>query len=289
MLQQHHQVFLILFLISYLSFCVSRDSFSRPVGVTQNGKLICVGDIQSESVGVTVGNDLVTEHAEFDSMDIDQITATKASTSLLTTPLIIADNELNTLYINAQLKVKGEISYEKKQTQTASSFIEIDNLVINNIKQFHSVKFESDDINVLNIKLNSFLVKDKNNLILEENFALKVLNREKNIKHYKIEMNFSFNSGLWKKGDIAYIKINKDLYWMDNHVWEDNNETDDDKWQTPINIVIPSKFIDNKGTINMVVGIKTTKENKLKKSKFINKHSKLSSIISFDNINLLDK
>lgn len=289
MLQHHHQVIFVLFLISNLSFCISRDSFSRPRGVTQNGKLICVGDIQSESVGVTVGNDLVTEHAKFDSMDIDQIIATKASTSLLTTPLIIADNELNTIYINAQLKVKGEISYEKKQAKSASSFIEIDNLVINNVKQFHSVKLENDDINDLNIKLNSFLVNDNNNLILEENFALKVLNKENNIKHYKIEMNFSFNSTLWKKGDIAYIKINKDLYWMDNHEWEDNNETDNDKWQTPINMVISQKLVDNKGTINMVFGIKTTKENKIKKLQFTNKDSKTSSIISFDNINVLVK
>ena len=102
--------------------------------------------------------------------------------------------------------------------------------------------------------------------------------KPKQAHHYKIEMTFSFNSSLWKKGNIAYIKLNNDLYWLDHHKWEDEVNSSDSIWSNQISMIVNSKFIrDN--YIPLTFGVKLT-ENKVQCD---------NDAITFKNVNILYK
>lgn len=255
--------FFILFL-----FSVSFAKDQRPVGITQNGKMTTSGDINCKSVTITKGSDLITEHASFGSMNINAISSKTTSAQTLSTNIIAANNELDTVYINAEFKVKGEIKYETK-----SSFIEV-----NEVKQFTNVNFiEEEKIDDINKKINLFLNEGNSNEIFFD-YVIKV---DKEAMHYKITMVFMFNSKKWNKGDKAYIKIGDDLYWMDNHIWEEEDNDDENMWQSPISMILPGRFVKD-GKINMKIGIRTTKENR-------NKRKNNNDCIRFNNIDVLVK
>ena len=257
-----------IFLLFLISFSFEKDA--RPVGITQNGKMTTTGDIKSNGVRITKGSDLITEQASFDSMDINAISSKTTSSQQLSTNLIAANNELDTVYINAQLKIKGEVTYEKK-----SSFIEM-----NDIKQFTSVHFiENESINNVNKKINLFLIEGESR---EKSFDYIInVDSNKSVNHYKITMVFMFNSKNWSKGDKAFIKIGEDLYWMDSHVWEEEDSDDDNMWQSPISMIVPGRFA-KEGHIHMKIGVRTTKENR-------NTRNRNKDSIRFNNIDVLVK
>ena len=257
-----------IFILFLFSFSFAKDA--RPVGITQNGKMTTTGDIKCNSVRITKGSDLISEQDSFDSMDINAISSKTTSTQKISTNLIAANNELDTVYINAQLKIKGEVTYEKK-----TSFIEM-----NEVKQFTSVHFiENESINTVNKKINSFLLDGESR---EMTFDYKInVDSNKSVNHYKITMVFMFNSKNWSKGDKAFIKIGNDLYWMDNHIWEEEDSDDDNMWQSPISMIVPGRFVKD-GQIHMKIGVRTTKENRNARN-----HNKDS--IRFNNIDVLVK
>lgn len=280
--------FLLLFQLTFL-----QQPQTPSKTLTQKGKLTCSGNISCNSLTIPAENDLITEHAHFDKLKIGQLTSTTLNTKSISTPLIIAKNELNTLYINSKVKVTGEIKYQTS-SPSPTSFIELPSN--NNQQQPKSIYWKQLSIetetfnNEVNLPLNNAFCS-RSSPSFETTYNINITNKPNRVHHYKIEMTFSFNSSLWKKGSIAYIKLNNDLYWLDNHSWDDDDDEDNNNinntnnnntiWSNQIQIIINSKFITNNDNyIPLTFGIKLPKTSI---------HCANTDAIAFKNITILYK
>lgn len=241
--------------------------------LTQNGLLNCTNSVRANLLETTLLNDITLNEAVFNSVSLGSITTNKANINTLITSKIIAKNDQETLYINSLLKVKGKVIYEQetqsesesdltqksfdKNEKPATSFVQLSGVTINNIHQWKQI--ESDiQLGDVNSKLNAFIVSNllekKNNVRFETEKTISLF-KDRNIalmnvdvRHYKIEMTFHFDSLLWN-GHKAYIKINNDLYWLDNHQWKsiplslEDCAKEGNYWQKQIKMIIPSKYI----------------------------------------------
>jgi len=68
------------------------------------------------------------------------------------------------------------------------------------------------------------------------------------------ELNFKFLNTLWNNS-TGYIKINEDIYWMENHYWE-SSDCNLDYWVNHIRFIVKKNEIKN-DKINWLFGIKT--------------------------------
>ena len=257
-----------------------------PKTLTQKGKLTCSGTISCNSLTIPAENDLITEHAHFDKLKIGQLTSTTLNTKSISTPLLIAKNELNTLYINSKVKVTGEIKYQTSPP-SPSSFIELPSNNNHNKQQpkytyWKQLQIETESFNnEVNLPLNNAICSPNTiapSSSFETTYNININNTPKHVHHYKIEMTFSFNSALWKKGNIAYIKLNNELYWLEKHKWDDEVDSDNTIWSNQIQIIINSKFI-NDNNIPLTFGVKLV-ESKLQCE---------NDAITFKNMNILYK
>src|SRR4051812_32396818 len=89
--------------------------------------------------------------------------------------------------------------------------------------------------------LSSNFLKNENEEIVFD----KVLTMEYDYNHVMIETSFSFINAIWN-GNTAFIKINDNYYWMDQHNWMEEDQIEqkknlcidpeilNEKWTTPI-------------------------------------------------------
>lgn len=68
------------------------------------------------------------------------------------------------------------------------------------------------------------------------------------------ELNFKFLNTLWNNS-TGYIKINEDIYWMENHYWE-SSDCNLDYWVNHIRFIVKKNEIKN-DKIKLTFGIKT--------------------------------
>ena len=117
--------------------------------------------------------------------------------------------------------------------------------------------------------------------------------------HILLETTFTFLNALWN-GNTAYIKINNNYYWMDQHNWmeEDNVQTKhnlcgdqealSEKWTTPIRIVYRRSPTNKDNNIKITFGYKFHPENNLSNLEFKNCNladlSPLKEIINFSDL-----
>jgi hypothetical protein len=114
--------------------------------------------------------------------------------------------DLDTQKINEQIKLHIASKVWNTNTKSANLLNNINNLEI-----------------PLELNLNNFVNRNTN---------------VTNINHVLIESNFIFYNNLWIN-NTAYIKINDDLYWSENHNWNTTESCRMDKWNNPIRIIIP--------------------------------------------------
>ncbi len=202
-----------------------------------------------------------------------EVLSNKLISNHLTTSVIVANNKLGALYVNAFLKVTGQIRYESGSNNQGknkgTSFIQLshENLYLNNVRQWKLL----GDFDLLDMKremngfINSHLIVDayKNSTnILSENFEVtrRFNLTSKSFDHVLIEANFKFVNHLWNN-NMAFIKVNGDTYWMDYHSWSDNpaENCDEEKWNNPIRIIVPNNKEKKMKFIEIQFGIKLNK------------------------------
>lgn len=257
---------------------------SKSKSLIQNGQLTCTDTVKANLLETTLKNDIIINRAEFSSVSLGSISTNRANIKSLITSKIIAKNDQNTLYINSLLKVKGKVIYdqdaqsisntnsdssakisEEVNATNPTSFVQLSGITVNNISQWKQIR-TNIPLGDINSKLNAFLISNmihkEKTLRLETEKTITIFNDkdiELDVNHIKIEMTFYFNSFLWN-GHKAYIKINNDLYWLDNHKWKpiafslDQCEKDNNYWQTQIKMIVPTKFIKG-NTASMLFGV----------------------------------
>jgi hypothetical protein len=247
---------------------------------------------------VGLNKDFYSDNAEIESVYSSEIITNKLNAKHVYSPILIPNNKLNSIYINSLLKVKGHIKYESGESESESgspkktSFIQLDNIYINNIKQWKLSQIV--DLNAENTHINNY-IKEKMLLQLNSTASIELPGFEisknveiknKDFEHVLIEMNFLFLNNLWNSNS-AYIKINDELYWMDHHYWDDHLNCDDSHWNNPIKIIIKRANL-IKGNLKITIGIKLKEEKMLQINSCpkILKALESEKVISFDNFNL---
>jgi len=284
-----------------------------------SGGLTSTGEISSRSITIELEHNLYAFTAIFKKLKSSNIISKVIRTKVMSSPLLIPNNEKNVINVNSYLQVKGEIRFEdekictlkpKKKTRrgfpTGTSFMQLKSLHINGVRQFQMIKEE--DLSVINANLNKKFISllesnsGNNTLTSEEVLFDKVVNINYEYTHAMIETRFSFANSLWN-GNTAYIKIDEHYYWMDQHNWMEEDEIEEkknicenidflnEKWTTPIRIVYRKPT--NRNSFKVTFGYKFNHQHnlssiELSKCKYLTE-LKSQDVISFANMHILLK
>jgi len=240
------------------------------------------GEISSSSITIELEHNLYALKALFKRLKSSNIIAKTIKTKAMKCPLFIPNNEKNIININAYLQVKGEIKFDDEKVCTlkprkkpnkyfpkGTSFLQLNALHINGVKQFRMIKEE--DLNAVNQKLNKkffdLLANNTKNSSQNEVSIDRLIDIDYHYDHAMIETRFSFTNALWN-GNIAYIKINDHYYWVDQHNWMEEDKAEDkssicdspdfynDKWSTPIRIIYKKPHNSRQRQLRITFGYK---------------------------------
>jgi hypothetical protein len=156
----------IIIVIVQISILECKEVSQRPVTTILSGGLMSTGEISSSSITIELENNLYALTAVFKKLKASNIIAKVIRTKLLSSPLLIPNNEKNVININSYLQVKGEIKFDdekvcsvdtKKKSKNRSfpkgtSFIQLKTMHINGVRQFQMIKEEN--LSEINTKLN---------------------------------------------------------------------------------------------------------------------------------------
>lgn len=130
----------------------------------------------------------------------------------------------------------------KNEKNLRSSFLQIDNLIINDIKQWKLLI--SENLEEINSQINKIILnnlspknsekKENQKTEISKNFKI---NKNIEFDSVLIEANFRFKNIFWNNS-TAYIIINDEIYWMEHHNWENNIKCNMDNWNSPIRIIL---------------------------------------------------
>lgn len=241
----NHCYNIILFLLLILQYT---SIFSKPI--EQHGDLKVKGNFQSDKVSVQSNQELNTDKLDIAELQLKQLQAKAINGNILITDKLKTKSQDGNLYINAKLNIKGEVLFKQQSGQ--SSFIELDNIYIDGVKQWKPIKYYSQtSLQELNEKLNKDICEFK---AKEAEIKLNLVSEDK-ANHYRIEMLFEFIHKYWNNNRV-YIKYKDEYYWNDNHNWEDQvNAEDTSFWQTPVSFIIPGRLIED-DKIALTIGFK---------------------------------
>jgi hypothetical protein len=278
-------------LYNILVYC--GDGSTRPKEVVQNGDLICLKDLNATSLTIGLGQDFYVGEAIIKNIFTSETLTNKLKSKKVMTSIIVSSNKLRTIYINSFLKIVGQFKYES--SRKATSFIQLghENYYLNNVKQW---KLLGDyDLSNLNKKLNTFInshlivensiknIKISKEIEIVENFNITSATLT-NSEHILIEANFKFVNYLWNN-NAAYIKAGEEVYWLDNHNWDHDNQCDAEKWNNHIRIILPSRKVIN-NQISLTFGLKLN--DRFEKLNINQCHEIIKILNQFDSVEFFD-
>ena len=302
--------FFIIFLFLLFNININSNEYfpqSSQKNLIQKGSLICKDNFITDSLEISPSKNLITQKANLNEININKLKTEEIEINTLETNLIIPNNKENTLVLNGEIFVTGQVSFdnseidynsilkEKKEEEfneklkgvLNQSFIQIENKQ-NKIKQFDEILIDDEIFDDLNKKINFFVVGKNKRIEFNEN--IEILFDENELKNKDYFM-ISFSLKRLEIFDIAtfYIKNNNNEYlWVSQSKENFNEKINCDEFNIDsYNFMIPieKKLIKNYN-LNLIFGIKIDKEEFINDLRECNNNNNL---IHFDNLEVFLK
>lgn len=169
---------------------------------------------------------LLSKSIETKLVKTEKISASKIEARVINVDKIVSGNKDSVIYFHSFIKIKGKLRYSNDQCykdENKSSFIEIDNLVIKNSKQFQTMK-KFKDIFITN----------------ENDFSKKIIIKENtNNSHVLLEIKLTYNK-LFLDGEQINLKLNGNVIYSDRVI-----HSDEKKYLEKLNSLFSTKNSDN--------------------------------------------
>jgi len=303
--------FYIIFLFLLFNVNINSNQYfpqSSQKNLIQKGSLICKDNFITDSLLISPSKNLITEKANFNEIKINQLKTEEIEIDTLETNLIIPNNKENTLVLNGEIFVTGQVSFDnseevdynsilkqKKEEELndklkgvlEQSFIQIENKN-NKINQFNEIHIGDNMFDFLNRFINLFIVKKNKRIEFEEKIKIRI--NENNLRNKDYIM-ISFSLKKLEIFDIAtfYIKNNNNEYlWVSESKETFNEKFKCDEYNTDsYNFMIPIEKNSIKNYyLNLIFGIKFDKEEYINDLRECNNNNDL---IHFDNLEIFLK
>jgi len=303
--------FYIIFLFLLFNVNINSNQYfpqSSQKNLIQKGSLICKDNFITDSLLISPSKNLITEKANFNEIKINQLKTEEIEIDTLETNLIIPNNKENTLVLNGEIFVTGQVSFDnseevdynsilkqKKEEELndklkgvlEQSFIQIENKN-NKINQFNEIHIGDNMFDFLNRFINLFIVKKNKRIEFEEKIKIRI--NENNLRNKDYIM-ISFSLKKLEIFDIAtfYIKNNNNEYlWVSESKETFNEKFKCDEYNTDsYNLMIPIEKNSIKNYyLNLIFGIKFDKEEYINDLRECNNNNDL---IHFDNLEIFLK
>ena len=300
--------FFITFLFLLFNINIKSSNYfpqSSQKNLIQKGSLICKDNFITDSLLISPSKNLITSKANFNEININQLKTEEIEINTLETNLIIPNNKENTLILNGEIFVTGQVSFdnseeidynsilkEKKEEELneklkgvlEQSFIQIENKE----NKFFEIKVEDEIFYDLNEKINLFVIEKNKRIEFNENIKINLnMNEIKNKEYFMI----SFSLKKLEIFDIAtfFIKNNNNEYlWVSQSKENFNEKINCNEFNIDsYNFMIPieKKLIKNYN-LNLIFGIKIDKEEFINDLRECNNNNNL---IHFDNLEVFLK